>query len=145
MEEAPSRGGASGIFDSVLNLESTFIQKGRAEANSDKKSVDLDAYDTGKRYGEEIGYELGFISGVVSVLEERAMVEEHSSTPARQERALRTIHILKQNIRSLPLENPDDPSFTERLNDIRIGYKKARALLGVWQKAEQSSAGSLDF
>ena len=75
MEEAPSRGGASDIFDSVLNLESTFIQKGRAEANSDKKSVDLDAYDTGKRYGEEIGYELGFISGVVSVLEERAMVE----------------------------------------------------------------------
>ena len=91
MEEAPSRGGASDIFDSVLNLESTFIQKGRAEANSDKKSVDLDAYDTGKRYGEEIGYELGFISGVVSVLEERAMVEEHSSTPARQERALRTV------------------------------------------------------
>ena len=137
--------GCDDIFESVLNLESTIIEKGRTAASLDKKSVDGDSYSTGKRYGEEIGYELGFILGVISELQERLTIKQYNSSQTRQERAMRTIRTLKEKIRSLPLETPDEPTFTERLDEIRISYKKARALLGIWQKGEQNSAGSLEF
>jgi len=137
-------------LDSLLDLERTFIQEGMDAAAVNKDVVDEDAYTIGKSHGDKCGAELGFITGAVSIFEAFLQFEAtqpHICVPPSRGRVVRAIQNIKDQIKSLPLDNPSIENFVDRLDAIRLNYKKVRALMGLLENGTRATGGSvsLDF
>ena len=106
------------LFDAVHKLQEEWVEEGRREANA-AQILDADALALGRRHGQRLGYELGWIEGVVATL-----LETQDHWPAK---AVRTATLLAQRLAEFPLHDLENEEFSKRLDVLRGLLKKLGA------------------
>jgi len=129
------------IFSSIISLEQTFIEEGRAEgklhgARLGKTSGIELGYKTGFELGNELGYYLGCVEGWLLV------VNKHPNNFSS--RTTKTLLDLKATISSMKVD-PSHEQMTEEVEKIRNKFKMMSTQVGFTQKYLETPKQELDM
>lgn len=127
----------NGAFDDIFRTEDRLSAAGFEDGyESGRQKGAEEGFHLGYHRGAELGAELGFYSGVV----EAWLSLEHRVT---SDKALQSLHKLKELIKSFPRTNRDDIDILASFDKIRVSYRKVCSLLKM--NASYPEASKLSF
>ena len=104
------------ISDAIDGLHASWIEEGHKEAVSGLEGTDIEAMKLGIHHGTQLGYELGYMKGVLDIL-------SSSSAPQFSQRCLATIKSVTMQLVSFSIA-PTSDQFQVSLDRIRADFRK---------------------
>ena len=141
------------LSDAIDGLHETWMKEGHVEAVSGLEGSDIDAMKLGIHHGSQLGYELGYMRGVIEILSNQSSITHtHSSSnnvssgtssfdtsssdtssfdtsSCLEElnlstRCQETILRVIQQLDTFPLDTPASENFQLRLDKLRAEFRK---------------------
>jgi hypothetical protein len=107
--------------DAVDGLHAHWVEEGHSEAVAGLEGTDVDAMKLGIHHGTQLGYELGYMRGVVTML----LSSDASSVEMKlSKRCQDTVARVKMQLGSFPLDEPASENFQLRLDQLRADFRK---------------------
>ena len=106
--------------DAVDGLHADWVQEGHSEAVAGLEGTDIDAMKLGIHHGTQLGYELGYMKGVVSLLSNDSNIVELKLSKRCQDTVLR----VQLQLASFPLDEPASEKFQLHLDQLRAAFRK---------------------
>lgn len=121
-------------FDSLLMAEDAFRFDGRRAGEDRGREIGFtEGYHAGVDRGSKIGTEVGFMWGFCCGLEKLLVVDE------RRQRALRTVRLLLESIKSFPVSDPSCETYVDELEKIRGKFRQLSSLLHIQRSIHDQS------
>ena len=106
--------------DAVDGLHADWVQEGHSEAVAGLEGTDIDAMKLGIHHGTQLGYELGYMKGVVSLLSSDLNIVELKLSKRCQD----TVSRVQLQLASFPLDEPASEKFQLHLDQLRAAFRK---------------------
>jgi hypothetical protein len=104
------------LSDAVDGLHAGWVQEGHREAVDGLEGTDVDAMRLGIHHGTQLGYELGYMQGVLGVL--------LPSNRQLSERCHETLVQVSKQLETFPVNQPASASFQRCLDKLRADFRK---------------------